>query len=761
MDGEIVTLTDLKEIDELKKACADVVKTEQVTSGYTSWGEELREFLTEVRDADLQTRASEEFQRKIWEENPVSSVGMGQISVDAAISNVDFRRWLAEQSRKPLPEASELRAAALDKLFDELEQKMGHYTDRMPRLKIYRVLAGFFPSDFTTVSHVSKLRQLHSAMFGNRGGRGPSCHANILGRLHETIGPAGDDLDAVVDRMRLPWLLFTHYVAPSGEEITVSPEGKPGEERLVPLPAARRRKGLTGISGGRQALLNILEFCRDGATREDLKSHIKTISPRLKDSSILTQINVIASELNCLKSDGDRFVLTNRGHAFLESDDSGELMDWLVTKILGVDHALVILLKEGPCKRLEIVPRIQQVNPGWTSTWAPDRIVRELREYDMLDSDENDVLSLTDAGRQWAERIHWEPEKLAQPDLRPIINGNGKVDLGSVSVRLPALSEICEEVQKHGHFAEPLIRKLHSGLWANDRRHFAILTGLSGSGKTLLARTYGSAIAGRANVLDHQLCTVPVQPGWYDPSVLLGYVNPLHGDSYVRTPFLEFLMAALEAPDHPFTLVLDEMNLSRPEQYLAPILSAMETGDTLCLHREGEVFDGVPADIRYPSNLVIIGTVNMDETTHGISDKVLDRAFTIEFWEVDLERYPRWGKRDLSNEHEGQARVLLEDLMGGLRPARLHFGWRVVDDVLDYMESVMADGGAADPSAVLDDVVYAKVLPKLRGDDSKRFRNSLDKCAEVLEKHSLDNCIRKVKELKEDLESTGSARFWR
>ena len=143
MDGEIVTLTDLRKIDELKQACVDVVKSEQATQDYTSWGEELREFLAEVHDADLQTRTSEEFQCKIWEENPVSSVGMGQISVDAAISDADFRRWLAKQSRNPLPDVPELRAAALDKLFDELEQRMGHYTDRMPRLKIYRVLAAF------------------------------------------------------------------------------------------------------------------------------------------------------------------------------------------------------------------------------------------------------------------------------------------------------------------------------------------------------------------------------------------------------------------------------------------------------------------------------------------------------------------------------------------------------------------------------------------------------------------------------------------
>ena len=95
--------------------------------------------------------------------------------------------------------------------------------------------------------------------------------------------------------------------------------------------------------------------------------------------------------------------------------------------------------------------------------------------------------------------------------------------------------------------------------------------------------------------------------------------------------------------------------------------------------------------------------------------------------------------------------------MQSLRPARLHFGWRVVDDVLDYTDRVMADGGATNLAAVLDDVVYAKVLPKLRGDDSPRFREALKKSAEVLNEHRLENCVRKVKELSDDLESTGSS----
>ena len=79
------------------------------------------------------------------------------------------------------------------------------------------------------------------------------------------------------------------------------------------------------------------------------------------------------------------------------------------------------------------------------------------------------------------------------------------------------------------------------------------------------------------------------------------------------------------------------MNLSHPEQYLAPILSAMEReGGEIPLHGGDAGAYGVPQAISYPGNLVIIGTVNMDETTMGVSDKVLDRAFTLEFWDIDV-----------------------------------------------------------------------------------------------------------------------------
>jgi MoxR-like ATPase len=287
----------------------------------------------------------------------------------------------------------------------------------------------------------------------------------------------------------------------------------------------------------------------------------------------------------------------------------------------------------------------------------------------------------------------------------------------------------------------------------------AILTGLSGSGKTLLAREYALALS--RDGAEHRLLTVPVQPGWYDPGALLGFPNPLRGESYVRTDFLEYLIAAVADPTRPYVAVLDEMNLSHPEQYMASLLSAMETGEAIRLHAEGDFFDGVPGAIEYPRNLVLIGTVNMDETTHGLSDKVLDRAFVLEFWEIDLAAYPRWGSRAINPADESRARDVLIGLMLALSPARLHFGWRVVDDVLDFLREAASAADVLPFETALDGVIYAKVLPKLRGEDAPRLRDALKRCEETLAKFGLPLSQAKVAELRRDLETTGSARFWR
>ena len=307
-----------------------------------------------------------------------------------------------------------------------------------------------------------------------------------------------------------------------------------------------------------------------------------------------------------------------------------------------------------------------------------------------------------------------------------------------------------------------MVESLHLGLWANERRHFAVLTGLSGTGKTQLAIQYAIALTSADGESSPQICTIPVQPGWHDPSPLLGYVNPLGENQYAQQDFLRFLIRATENFSEPHVCILDEMNLSHPEQYLAPILSAMEReGGEIPLHGGDAGAYGVPQAISYPGNLVIIGTVNMDETTMGVSDKVLDRAFTLEFWDIDVGAWPGWESSSLPVESRQVVQAVLADIMTALSPARLHFGWRVIAEVVRFLERREDEGADLSVDEALDRVIYAKVLPKLRGDDSARAREALERCGAALEAHGLPQSRRKVAELVDDLDETGAFRFWR
>ena len=560
-------------------------------------------------------------------------------------------------------------------------------------------------------------------------------------------------MDAVVARLTLPWMLYdlSRSAEADGTVVTVAP----GDERLKPLPAARRRRGLTAIRGSFQEMLSILEFIRDSPTRDELLDYLRASNPKSKDSSLKMIVNILKSEFGVVTHKGERYVLTGRGEAVLESGNAEDLRDWLLTRILGVDHVLLAVRDSGMDVE-GIDGLLAKVNPGWKSTFGSRAMQIWLRSLGLLSRDPSGHLELTEVGREWTEYIDWEPECLVLEEEEQAV-GPRVVS----PVRPVSLETVLKHVATVKPFPDEVVASLHFGLWANERRHFAILTGLSGSGKTLLARAYAAAVVGDGPGSSSRACTLAVQPGWYDPTPLLGYVNPLSRDTYESTPFLTLLLSAVDDPEHPYVVILDEMNLSHPEQYLAPILSGMETGADVHLHSKGDHFDGVPGRVPYPSNLVLIGTVNMDETTLGLSDKVLDRAFTLDFWDVDLADWPGWGRTGLSGADEQQARTVLGELMDVLKPARLHFGWRVVEEVIGFLTQRRGAPDALTSEQALDRAVYAKVLPKLRGEDAPRFRAALTGCEEVLKAHGLTRSRDKIGELRIDLQVMGTARFWR
>ncbi len=253
--------------------------------------------------------------------------------------------------------------------------------------------------------------------------------------------------------------------------------------------------------------------------------------------------------------------------------------------------------------------------------------------------------------------------------LDDVKNPPTKVDNAGGSM----MDEFVKGVEKAGLcFEEGLGNRVISSLKSSP---FMLLTGLSGSGKTQLALFLSQWICHQ----DEQNKMIAVGASWTSKDDLLGYPDALRPGKFVRRPALELLIRAHEnwkqtegnEEVRPYFLILDEMNLSHVERYFSDFLSAMESGQEIELHDissadeapdEGDnVWDGVPARIKIPGNLFVIGTVNVDETTYMFSPKVLDRANVIEF---------RTDKEAIANFLDGENDVDLDSITG----KGAHFG---------------------------------------------------------------------------------------
>lgn len=725
--------------------------------GAVKWLQELQAFIELVRNATSGDLRNRPLLERIWDDNPVAAVGNGTVKMAPALSNDEFVSWFSQLATLQIPEDASKAEAELTTLYDELMSRLQTLCGRTPRLKANRVLCALFPEHFTTIADVGALRYLHREMGGSRKDHPVHAHMAIRRCIDDMLGPpsASDPLDAV-RRMCLPWMLYERVTNDQPSESAVPTVNE--VRQLSPMPATLRRKGLTAMKGGFQTLLGLLPPLDEGLTRDEFVALIGQVNPDLAERSHAPFINVVAREFDLCVREGDLYRLSARGINLLESQDPHELADHLLTRVLGIDH-VIRRLTSGPAPKSEFVALLQRVNPGWTSTYAPTAQLGWLVSLGAIEATADRQYRLTELGQRWSELVTWEPEFLPKPaetveELRAVVDE---------AIQLPAWPELLTRLKvltgERLRFDEALVRQLHAGLWFHPVRHFAVLTGLSGSGKTQLALHYARALCGDKAVQGEAVKVIPIQPGWFDPSPLLGYVSPIHQAAYRSAPFLDLVMRAVENPRQPHVAVLDEMNLSHPEQYLAPILSAMETQGAIDLHQLADGATEVPRSVVYPANLVIIGTVNMDETTHGLSDKVLDRAFTLEFWNIKVSDFPRWGSSGLAPALREKAQQVLEALGEVLAPLRLHFGWRTIDDVVNYLGFATRLGTG--DSQALDDALYAKVLPKLRGESSRRFEAALGAARELMREHGLLRCHEKLAAMQADLTETGATRFWR
>lgn len=287
---------------------------------------------------------------------------------------------------------------------------------------------------------------------------------------------------------------------------------------------------------------------------------------------------------------------------------------------------------------------------------------------------------------------------------------------------IPPIEVIAERIRERGFAITDLtLRAYHVAL---QTRPLVILPGISGTGKTRLTRLYADAVyavpTGHENPC---YLMVAVQPDWHNARDLLGYYNALTG-SYHATPFLRFMLQAAADPQQPYYVCLDELNLARPEYYLAPILSAMETSEGLIdlgtpvaevpLAGGGVVY----SPVRLPVNLRLTGTVNVDESTFVLSDKLLDRANVIELTDVDLPGF----RASYAGPIDEAAWAMIVAVHQLVTAAGHPFGYRAIGEMLRFVAQAH---GALEPHQALDLQLKQKVLPRLRGEDAPRLRRAI------------------------------------
>ncbi len=146
----------------------------------------------------------------------------------------------------------------------------------------------------------------------------------------------------------------------------------------------------------------------------------------------------------------------------------------------------------------------------------------------------------------------------------------------------------------------------------------------------------------------------------------------------------------------------------------------------------------------------------MDETTHAFSDKVLDRAFTMEYWHIDLETYLDEKQPNLSPE----TRTILLQLYHSLSKAHCHFGYRTVNELLQFVGQAQRMEGPQLERALLDQAICAKVLPKVRGQYSQALEEALVESAALCDRHALSISHAKLTQMLHRLREFGLTRFW-
>ena len=311
------------------------------------------------------------------------------------------------------------------------------------------------------------------------------------------------------------------------------------------------------------------------------------------------------------------------------------------------------------------------------------------------------------------------------------------------------LEEFCDQFRNysasklHLYYDINLIRLFIASFASNK---LIILEGISGTGKTSLAYAFGSFV-------DNETTVASVQPSWRDSTEIFGYFNEFT-KKFNETEILEKMYEA-EYSDQVYITLLDEMNISRVEYYFAEMLSILELPNKKdwVVELVPNVWPGDPkklqdGKLKIPENMWYIGTINNDDSTFMITDKVYDRAMPIAIDDkCEVFEAPETDKVktsfkyldslfEKSSEDHAVRAENLEKIAQLDRYVidhfRLAFGNRIVKQLKDFVPAFVACGG--DEVAGIDYLIAHKILRKFEQLNLAYIKDEIDGLVNYLEK---------------------------
>lgn len=752
-----------------------------LTGEWAGWRERYFDHVTKIRAATHEEWLTPAFQRLLWESNAITTVGPGSsVTVEGAYTNKALAESLYQASQTipglPLPE----RGSALQVLYDQTLAAVAQYNARAPKARLLRLLGGLFPSDVSCVLEDRKLWQVLK-LVGVQSLKAEyiSQHPVLRLRLREIVD-SPPSLEVDVDQSIFSWFLWEKFFQKpdEGAILVTSKTGATDVPMLSLLPASVQRRGLVHVADNIALLVAMVREAEQGISRTDLIAAIQREAPQLKaQGSASNVISQAQGGLALIGLKDGAYRPTDRGLELLTTPNAAQVLQpLLIGRIFGIGH-LLLALKDQPdgLEKKALVEQLSTLIPTRKSLWSGGELVQWACASRLARQDGGRVI-LTEDGVDYAEALpanfltEWTLETPAEAEGGETGVVSVQPAFGTASaprfqgVSWPALEARFNDGELSSRLILPadLLAELHAALHATDHKRFVLLSGLSGIGKTSIASAYAEAYCRASGIEDwrsHYL-QVAVRPDWTDPTGLLGFVNSIsEPPTFQAAEALHLLLAADADRTRPYFLCLDEMNLARVEHYFSPFLSAMEgVANTLALHGEREAVDNVQPRMAWPENLFIFGTVNMDESTHPFSDKVLDRAFTFEFWDADLIAWEARKRADGANPAiADEVAPHLHALYAALYPARRHFGYRTADEILAYCES----GSTGLPiDILLDSAILMKILPRIRGDDSGPLEQALAAIVSAAPAEKFPRTARKIQQMSDSLKATGQARFW-